>query len=286
MTTGAWLAKGQAYLVSRGVSEAEANAEFMMGHVLRATRPELRLQLGRVLTEKQGRHFWNLVLERGRRLPLAYVLGTQPFLGLEIKVNASVLVPRPETEELVSEAARLLKARENEPLQILEIGTGTGCISIALAALLPKAMIHATDISPAALKLAFENAQTHHQERKIRFVQEDLYEPGLQSKGWADLVISNPPYIPSAEIDRLEPEVLQEPRLALDGGRDGLAAIRAIAAEAPRHLRPGGWFVLEIGHDQRGAVLALLSGAGFREGMVKTDAQGHDRIALARWPGA
>jgi release factor glutamine methyltransferase len=277
-----WLAKGIAHLESRRVPEARANAEFLLAHVLKTTRGGLALESGRVLTERQGQTFWNLAHERGRRVPLAYILGTQPFCGLELEVGPQALIPRPETEEVVQEAVRLLAPRKGESLNVVEIGTGTGCIAVALAAALPNAVIYATEISPAALQLAERNALAHHKIRQIRFVREDLFREGHAPKGWADLVISNPPYIPSAEVDKLEPEVLKEPRLALDGGPDGLAAVRALIAQAPAFLKPGGWLVLEIGHDQGPSVLKLFAAQGLFDGVVRKDLQGHDRIAVAR----
>lgn len=284
MTTVAdWLKKAEGYLLERKVTEITANTEFLMAEVLKSGRGAVRLQLSRGLSEKQGLHFWNLVKERGKRLPLAYVLGSQPFLGLDIEVEAGALVPRPETEEVVEEAARLLRVAGKADPQILEVGTGTGCISVALAKRFPGALIFATDISPAALKLALRNAEKHHCSDRIRFLKEDLYRPEAKLAGWADLVISNPPYIPTTVIPTLEPEVLKEPRLALDGGPDGLDALRAIIADAPRHLKPGALMVLEIGFDQGAAVISLLKARGAKEASVKADAQGHDRIAVGRW---
>lgn len=281
VNAGQWLDKAVAFLTKAGVPEARANAEFIMAETLKTGRSSLALHSSRVPTDKQQRQFWGLVERRSRRIPLAYLLGTQPFMGLEIKVTGEALIPRPETEEVVSEAVSLLKDRSAQPLTILELGTGTGCIAVALASSLPQSTVYATDISDTALKLALENALSHHVERRIRFVKEDLFG-GAALKGWADLVISNPPYIPSAEIDRLEPEVLREPRLALDGGKDGLGPLRAIIAAAPKYLKPGGWLVLEIGSGQGKAVLALLEKAGFAQRYVRHDLQGHERIAVAR----
>ncbi len=282
MTVAGWLDKGIKHLESKGVAEARANAEFILAHVLKISRGSLALQLPRSVSEKIGNHFWNLVHERGRRIPLAYVLGTQPFYGLELAVGPQALIPRPETEEVVSAAIRLLEGRRHETLHVVEIGTGTGCVAIALAAQLPNAIIYATEISPAALQLAERNALATGKIRQLRFVREDLFKTGAAPKGWADLVISNPPYIPSREVDRLEPEVLKEPRLALDGGPDGLSAIRALVAQAPLLLKPGGWLVLEIGHDQGSAVVKLLESQGLAMVNVMKDLQALDRIAVAR----
>lgn len=280
-TTAQWLEKGERTLASRGVPEARPNAEWIMAHVLKAGRAELQLHLSRALSDKQANSFWHLLEQRARRVPLAYVLGSQPFLGLDIEVHEGALIPRPETEELVMEAARLLKARETEALTFVEIGTGTGCISVALAALFPKATIYATDISEAALSLARKNAAAHHVLPRVRFVREDLFKPRL-SAGFADLVVSNPPYIPSKVVDTLEPEVLKEPRVALDGGPDGLDALRAIISQVPAFLKAGGWVALEIGRDQALAVAKLLHAQRFSGVMIRKDAQGADRFALAR----
>lgn len=283
-TVGGWMDKAAALFDAREVSEARANAEFLMAAVLKSGRGAVAARASEKLGPKQGHHFWNLVKERARRVPLAYVLGTQPFMGLEIAVGPESLIPRPETEELVEEAEKRLRELDRLDLQILEIGTGTGCISIALASLFPDALIHATDVAPEVLDLAQRNALKFHVDRRIRFVREDLYKPATHARGWADMVVSNPPYIPSAEIAKLEPEVLKEPYLALDGGKDGLSALRAIVADAPRHLKPGGWLVLEIGHDQGPALLKLLEAAGFQDRAIKKDVQGRDRIAVGRKP--
>lgn len=278
------LKKGELRLAEKGVPEPRANAEFLMAAVLKTGRASLALHAARAIPQRQQNAFWNLILERARRLPLAYVLGSQPFCGLDIRVAEGALVPRPETEELVEEATRLLKPRAGEPLQILELGTGTGCIAVALATRLPYAHVWATDISPQALKLAQKNAELHHVVHRIRFVREDIFKPDHQRRGWADMLISNPPYIPTKELKSLQAEVLKEPVLALDGGPDGLQAIRAIIHDAPSHLKPGACLLLEIGRGQGQAVARLLEERGFAGAMIRQDAQGQGRIAVGTWP--
>jgi release factor glutamine methyltransferase len=245
-----------------------------------------------VLEEKERHYFWHLVLQRSRRMPLAYVLGFQPFLGIDIDVTPSVLVPRPETEQLVEAVLDLankdLEAFPDKPLHIIEIGTGSGCISVALACRLKTALLYATEISQAALKLAERNARKHHVEGRIRFLREDLFKPEARGSGpWADFLVTNPPYIPSSELRRLDPEVLQEPFLALDGGKDGLDAVRAILAGAPRLLKPGGWLAMEIGERQAEEVAKMIErasgqGCAFAQTHVRKDLQGLDRVVLAR----
>ncbi len=282
MTVAQWLKKGEDYLVERKVPEPRANVEFLMAATLGVGRLTAVAQGARSLTEKESFNYWAWIKERGKRQPLAYILGHQPFLGLEIEVTKDVLIPRPETEELVIECERLIKAAQVASPKILEIGTGSGCVAIALAQLLPQATIFATDLSEKALKLAEKNAVAHHVLSRIRFVREDLRSGELKLRGWADLLVSNPPYIPSKEIDYLEAEVRAEPRMALDGGKDGLDAMRAITAAASKMLKPRGSLALEIGSKQGPAVSKLLDEAGFEDRFIKKDAAGLDRIAVGR----
>jgi release factor glutamine methyltransferase len=284
MNVGAWLARGESYLNDHHVPEAKATVEFMMAEVLGVGRAHALSRPNQELTDKQSRHFETMMKERGKRIPLAYIIGDQPFLGLKIAVTRDSLIPRPETEELVLECERLLKFGSHAAPKILEVGTGTGCIAIALAQLLPHATVFATDVSDKALELARRNALTHHVSNRIRFVREDLFSNKEGLRGWADLLVSNPPYIPTRDLDSLEPEVQREPRLALDGGKDGLDALRAIISAAPKMLKPGGFIALEMEHRQGHAVSKLLHAAGFAGVVIKKDAQGLDRFAIGRLP--
>lgn len=279
-----WLEKGGDYLEKRGVPEARANCEFLLAEVLGVGRAETVLQGDRELSWKQGSHYWEYIKARGKRLPLAYVLGTQPFCGITMKVTPSVLVPRPETEGLVEEVVRVAETGYplSATLHIVDVGTGSGCIAVALAAKLPKAMIYATDLSDPALKLAEENAAAHGLSHRIRFLHEDLFKPHAGGSPWADIVVSNPPYIPTAEIKTLSPEVLSEPTLALDGGKDGLDAIKAIAADAPRILKPRGHLLMEFGMGQGPDVRRQLEHLGFEEVRLVKDLQGVERVVAAR----
>lgn len=284
MTVSDAIAKGIATLEARGVPEARANAEFLMAELLGVNRGAALLRGEQELGEKQGHRYATWIKERGKRLPLAYILGSQPFLGLKIEVTRDSLIPRPETEELVLECERLVKTLKVSAPKILEIGTGTGCVAIALAQLLPHGTVFATDVSDKALDLARKNALSHHVSNRIRFVREDLFSNKQGLRGWADVLVSNPPYIPTADLDGLEPEVLCEPRLALDGGKDGLEALRAIVSAAPKVLRPGGFIALEIETRQGASVSKLLHAAGFEGVAIKKDASGHDRMAIGRLP--
>lgn len=303
---GGLVARAAAFLRSRGVGEAAANAEFIMADVLGTGRCEVRLDGGRPLGSARRLRFRRLVRDRARRRPLAYVLGHQDFMGFRMEVGPAVLTPRPETEELVGEARRRLAAMDRRPRRrpaspsrrrglaggaprrVLEIGTGSGCIAVALAKLAAAWKVTAFDISARALAVAARNARRHGVAGRVRLVKGDLFRlwggrgrvrrPG---RGF-DLVISNPPYVPSRRIPRLAAEVRCEPRLALDGGEDGLDAVRAIVAGAPASLAAGGLLMMEIGHDQGAAVKSLLEGGGFGSVEVLKDMQGFDRIAVGK----
>ncbi|MBI3550199.1 MAG: peptide chain release factor N(5)-glutamine methyltransferase [Elusimicrobia bacterium] len=285
-TVGALLKEAERFLDEHKVPESRASAEFLMASVLGAGRGEVAARASGSVDERRRLRFWGLVRKRSRRLPLAYVLGTQPFMGLEFEVTSDVLVPRPETEEVVESALKLadgMRPSLGRGVRALDIGTGSGCIALALAHRLPDAFIVATDMSRAALKVATKNAERLGLERRVRFIESDLFKPTREvSQSWADLAVSNPPYIPSSRIPRLAPEVLCEPRLALDGGKDGLDAIRAVIHEAPSMLRAGGWLVLEMDEGQGAAVRALLEKGGFGDVDIRRDVAGLERAAYGR----
>ncbi len=247
--------EASAYLAKKGVSSSRLDAELLMGHVLGCSRVELYLRHDQPVTEKELGCFRELLRRRARREPVAYILETKEFWSLRLKVNPSVLIPRPETETLVEVALEMLKdAAENEPLPIhaLELGTGCGAIAIALASEMgPSISLVATDISQEALDLARFNACELGIQGCIRFLKGDLWEPVESEQHSFRLVVANPPYIPTAMIQQLEPEIrCYEPRVALDGGNDGMTVIRRILQRAPEKLMPGGMLVVEVGDGQ------------------------------------
>jgi len=282
---GERLLKAAADFRRRGVPESSANAEILMAHVLGAGRNEVFLARGRPLNRRQSDAFARLVRRRLARVPLAHVLGVQSFLDFELAAGPQALVPRPETEELAVAAMEALKARRREPLRIWDLGTGTGCLAVALARFFPRMRVLATDISAAALTLARRNARTIGVGRRVRLRRDDFFE--IRPKGrarpraWADLIVSNPPYIPTRRIAALMPEVRREPRLALDGGKDGMSALSAVIERAAEALKPGGAVALEFGMGQGRRVAAMLARSGFARVSILKDAQGLERIALA-----
>ena len=208
--------------------------------------------------------------------PLAYVLKNACFMGFDFYVDENVLIPRPDTETLAETAVSFIN--ENNFTDIVEIGTGSGCVAVSLAKLCPRARVSATDISPSALEIAERNARQNGAE--IAFLPGSLF---AGFKGKADCVVSNPPYIPAGDIPGLDAGVRDfEPRTALDGGADGLDFYREITRLAPGYLREGGMVIYEIGYDQREAVMRILAGGGFEEIGWKKDLAGRDRIVWGR----
>ncbi len=227
--------------------------------------------------------FESVVSRRERREAMSAITRRREFWGLEFEVGPEVLAPRPETEIIVEEALACLEGagrdEDARPL-IVDVGTGSGCLAICLSREFPAASVTATDISPSALSIAARNAQRHGVGDRVEFRQTSLLD-GVT--GPAALIVSNPPYIPSGDIGGLPPEVRDwEPLLALDGGPDGLGIVRALLAEAPRVLAPGGWLIVEFGFGQRDPVTALLRGSRLELVRVVDDLQQIPRTLVAR----
>jgi release factor glutamine methyltransferase len=233
-----------------------------------------------------------LLQRREQREPLAYILGTREFWSLPLSVSSGVLVPRPETETLVEAALAAwgemsAECREAGPT-IVDLCTGSGAVAVALATELPMARILATDVSWRALRVARANAEQHGVAKRITFLRGDLCRAldGQLPEGSADLVVANPPYIPTGELVALMPEVQWEPRLALDGGADGLRVAREIIETSPARIRPGGFLLLEIGAEQAEAVQALVAASGrWEPARVRRDLAGRPRVVVARRRG-
>jgi len=223
-----------------------------------------------------------LVRRRGRREPLQHITGSTSFCGLEIAVNRHALVPRPETELLAELGWQFLSTLNPQPPTALDFGTGTGCIAIALASKCPDVKITALDVSPDALLLAKQNAAANKVAGKIKFLETNGFAALPQDKPF-DLIISNPPYIPSAEIATLQPEVRDfDPRRALDGGADGLDFYRLIALQAAAFLEPGGKVILEFGDGQAEAVRRVFENEKWIVEAVKEDYSQRPRILIAK----
>jgi release factor glutamine methyltransferase len=229
----------------KGIPNPRLDAELLLAHVLKCKRVDLYTGFEKTVSDRHLAEFKALIERRDKREPLQYIIGETEFWGLKIKVTPDVLIPRPETELLVEEALKQSGAND-----ILEIGTGSGCIAIALAKHLPEARVTATDISKEALSVAKENAETHGVADRIEFVASDI-APWLffetQERKF-DLIVTNPPYLDPLELDLLQTEVSRfEPRTSLDGGKAGLEVIGKILEEAPDFLNGGGRLLIEVG---------------------------------------
>ena len=272
-------------LAEAGIDGPFLEAETLLGHLLGINRAGVIARFREQLDESEVEAFCGLLKRRAAREPLQYITGRQEFFGLDFRVGPSVLIPRPETEYLVQEAVDFFAQAGIEKSLAADIGTGSGCIAVAIAAKVPGASIYAIDASNDALKTAHENAEANGVAGRIRFLKGDLFLP-LREEGLSgrlDVIASNPPYIPSGEIPGLQPEVLFEPHSALDGGPDGLDAIRRIIGEAPAYLRPRGLLLIEIGIGQAEAVKSLVtenSGLVFDKFII--DFSGIERVLRAR----
>lgn len=270
------LAWTREYLAGKGVDNARLEAEWMLCHVLGLDRMGLYLNHDRPLIEQELAAYRSMVARRGRREPLQHILGSQEFCGLDFEVTRDVLVPRHDTGTLVEQAVALMP----HAAMILDIGTGSGCIAVALAKRLPEARVTAVDISPPALDVARRNAERNGV--RVEYLCGSLFEP-VEGRSF-DLIASNPPYIPSGDIAGLEPEVRDhDPRAALDGGPDGLDFYRAIIPGALCHLTPGGWLLLEVGAGQAGDVTGIIRATGgFGEPATTQDAGRIERVVAAQ----
>jgi len=268
-----------ARLRKAGVESDRLDAELLLATALRVSRSGLLARLPDPIPPAAICELEALVGRRIRREPLAYILGGREFWSLWFEVNAAALIPRPETERLVELA--LVRLREVPAPRVLDVGTGTGCIAIALARECPEATVAAVDVSETALQVARANALRHDVASRIGFVGGDIRT--LQIAGSFDAIVSNPPYVRRDVLQSLAPEVNKwEPRLALDGGEDGLDVIRALLRRAPGLLRDGGWLLAEIGSDQADMVAALAERNDLTEVSVQSDYAGLPRVLCAR----
>ena len=243
------LASGSAFLQS--VSESpRADASLLLAHVLACDRAWIVAHGDALVSPDQRERFERLCRERATGIPLAYVLGSAGFYGREFAVDARVLVPRPETEHLVDDALAFAARRtaESDSMAALDVGTGSGAVAVTLAAENSKILVDATDASPDALEVARENAAAHGVSTRCRFHLGDLVEPVAGSR--FDLIVANLPYVPSDRIPRKPAPLAFEPRLALDGGRDGLELYRRLLPTLPNVLAPGGLVLLEASPEQ------------------------------------
>lgn len=254
-------------------------AELLFTGLLGCDRTSLYLNKGLVL-DKDKLHLVSLALKkRVKGEPIQYILGKTEFMGLEFKINPDVLIPRPETEILVETVIKY--ANRLSACSILELGTGSGCIAVSLAKYLQGSQITATDVSEKALVVARYNAKLNKVGKKIKFLKKDLFKSIFDNR--YAICVSNPPYIASSEIKRLQPEVQFEPEVALNGGSDGLYFYKNIITSSPKYLRGRGFLIFEIGFNQKDAVKKYIQNSGYFEIIeIIKDYNNLDRVIVSR----
>ncbi len=269
------------YLAQKGSESPRLDAEVLLAHALGCKRIELYTRHDQEAGDEQRTGFRDLIRQRIEGCPVAYLVGRKEFFSLEFEVNRSVLIPRPDSECVVDECLRLAKTMP-EP-RVLDVGTGSGNLALAVARHHRTARVTAIDVSAEALAVAQRNAAKHGVGDRVRFLQGDVFGP-LATDDRFDFVVSNPPYIPRDEIAKLEPGVRDyEPHLALDGGSDGFAVFQKLITEAPPFLTPGGYLIIEIGSPQAQEARDRIEAHGRYE-LAKTvfDGSGHPRVLKAR----
>ena len=272
-----------AYFKSHRVENPRSSAEVLLAHTLKSNRLDLYLNYDRPLDRPELERFKGLIKRRARGEPVAYIVGKKEFWSLDLAVDRTVLIPRPETECLVEAVCRYLSTLPPAPhRRILELGSGSGAVILALAAEHPAHRYLATDRQLSILELALDNIRRHGQPGRIQLLAGDWFAPFKKGLQPFDIIVSNPPYIKSDVIGALQPEVSKfEPRLALDGGPDGLAAVRHIIEQAPDYLKVTGRLFLEIGHDQKAAVQDIIAGCGrYKDTVISKDYGGLDRVVM------
>jgi release factor glutamine methyltransferase len=267
-------------LTAAHVGSPRMNAELLIMFILNCDRAYLYAHPERELSPEEQERYREAIEQRSRGIPAQYITGHQEFWGMDLIVSPAVLIPRPETEHVIETVLRLARSREM-PLRIVDVGTGSGCIALALAKELPAAEVHATEISPAALEIARANAARHQLELRIHFQEADLLA-GLPRNHF-DFAVSNPPYVGDSEEDQVQIEVRKfEPRNAVFAGPIGTEVIERLIPQAKSALKPGGWLIFEISGTISDRVSELLS--GWSNLQIHNDLQGILRVAAAQKP--
>ncbi|MBI5863885.1 MAG: peptide chain release factor N(5)-glutamine methyltransferase [Planctomycetes bacterium] len=272
------------YFEQKGVESPRLCAEILLAHILKCRRLELYTRYESEPSAAQREQFREAVKEAASGKPIAYLTGQRDFFSLNFVVTPDVLIPRPETEVLVERVVSMLRDADRSGLRILDVGTGSGCIIVALAKNLAEPRLYAGDISEAALAVARENARRLGVEQRIEFRSGDLLAPWAGEPPF-DVIVSNPPYIAERDAATLPANVRDfEPRGALFAGEDGLAIIRRLVADALPMTRPGGHLLIEVAYDQAQAVCALFRDAGWGDVVTYRDDLRHERVVHGKRP--
>jgi release factor glutamine methyltransferase len=277
------------YFESRDIDGPRIEAEILLAHALQLQRIDLYLQYDQPLSTNELSRFKDFIRRRINREPVAYIVGSKEFWSMDFMVTKDVLIPRPETEFLVETALNLLPQDSASnptltPKRILELGTGSGAVVLALASMRPDQLFFASDRITSAVNLAKQNAEHHGIKSRVSFICADWFEPFKDKRPAFDMIVSNPPYVPSRVVVKLQPEIVKyEPISAIDGGEDGLSCLRYIINNAHFYIQRKGHLLLEIGHDQRDDVQKIVDQCAKYEKVVYTkDYSGYDRVIQMR----
>ena len=284
------ITKASQYLTSKGIDTARLDAEILLGHVLNMERIDLYVRFDQPLEKAEVDAYRVAIAQRAQRMPVAYITGSKEFYSLKFKVNSHVLIPRPETELLVEVVLKRLAERPETEYKIVELGTGSGAIAVSLAYSLRQdagkvPCIYATDISAPALAVAKENIDRWGVGDSVKLLEGDLYSAlSMDLESEIDVIVANPPYIPTDQLQELAPEIVRyEPVGALDGGPDGLVFYPRIFAEGRKFLRQGGLVAVEIGHGQGQAVMSIARDLGYTELELYKDYGDRERVVTGTW---
>lgn len=276
------------FLAGYNISSPSLDAQILLSYILGVNRLDLYLNFRQIITEDELRRYEKLIKARVKKIPVAYLTGEKEFMGISFLVNEDVLIPRPETEILTEVALNKIRERTNlkeEKCIIIDLGTGSGNIAVSLAKFIENAYIYAVDVSREALSIAEKNIHRQEVAGKINFIQGDLFKAlnKFNLKDKVDVVISNPPYIKTGILGDLQPEIGFEPRIALDGGKDGLDFYERIISGAYLYLKENGYLALEIADDQALAIKEMINKfGGFFDVEVIKDYAGFDRVIIAK----
>lgn len=270
----------QGSLIKAGIEEAPREADLMIAYLAHCSPANLLLHLDKEIDSYAQGQLACFLEKRAEHYPLQYLLGETEFMSLPMKISPATLIPRNDTERIVEEAVNIM--RPYSRAKVADICTGSGAIAVSLAYYLPQTEVVGIDLSAEAIKIAKENAILNRVEDRCRFLLGDLLEPLKRENIKPDMIIANPPYIPSAEIAYLSAEVQREPRMALDGGRDGLDFYRLLIDQSKNHLQNRGYLVLETGYDQKESVGTLLMEGGFMIEKTIVDFSGNHRGFVSR----
>jgi release factor glutamine methyltransferase len=270
------------YLKEQGSESPRLEAEVLLAHSCGWARIQLYTHFEDILSPEVRAKMRELVKRRGAHEPVAYLVGYREFFSLRFEVGSGVFIPRPETETLVLESLEILKSSGEPSPQVLDLCTGSGAIGIAIAVNASSARVTCIDKNDAPIQFATRNAAKHSVADRVTVLQGDLFSP-LSPAARFDVIVCNPPYVTTAEIERLAEDVKSyEPHAALDGGPDGLDVLRRIASEAPQRLKPGGWILFELSPEQGDAALQILRDAGFDSVAAVKDLAGALRVVKGR----